>query len=66
MAREVQEETDELADCIEQISLSEQRIDRGAEILERAVLNTARTLQAATLDRSPEVTMAVWLKQSWA
>ena len=46
---------DELADCIEQVSLSEQRIDRGAEILERAVRNTARTLQAATLDRSPEV-----------
>ena len=46
---------DELADCIEQVSLSEQRIDRGAEILERAVRNTARTLQAATQDRSPEV-----------
>lgn len=46
---------DELADCIEQVSLSEQRIDQGAEILERAVRNTARTLQAATRDRSPEV-----------
>ncbi len=50
---------DELADCIEQISLSEQRIDRGAEILERAVLNTARTLQATTRDRSPEVPRSV-------
>ena len=36
---------DELADCIEHVSLSEQRIDQGAEILERAVRNTARTLQ---------------------
>ena len=46
---------DELADCIEHVSLSEQRIDQGTELLERAVRNTARTLQTATRDRSPEV-----------
>ena len=50
---------DELADCIEQVSLSEHRIDRGAEILEQAVRNTARCLQAATRDRSPEVLRGV-------
>ena len=46
---------DDLADCIEHVSLSEQRIDQGAEILERAVRNTARSLRAAAHDRAPDV-----------
>ena len=46
---------DDLADCIEHVSLSERRIDEGAEILERAVRNTARSLRAAAHDRTPDV-----------
>ncbi len=46
---------DDLADCIEHVSLSEQRIDQGAEILERAVRNTARSLRAAAHNRAPDV-----------
>ncbi len=38
---------DELADCIEHVSLSERRIEQGAEILERAVKDAAHGLRTA-------------------
>ncbi len=50
---------DDLADCIEQVSLSESKIDQGAESLERAVSDTAHALQAATRDRSLDVLAGV-------
>ena len=46
---------DDLAGCVEQVSLSEQRIAEGLEVLERAVRNSATRLRRASLDRSPEV-----------
>lgn len=46
---------DELADCVEQVSLSEQQIAEGLEVLERAVRTTAERLRRSATDRSPEV-----------
>ena len=46
---------DELTDCVEQVSLSEQRIAEGLEVLERAVRTTAERLRRSAPDRSPEV-----------
>lgn len=46
---------DMLADCVEQVSLSEQQIAEGLEVLERAVRTTAERLRRSAPDRSPEV-----------
>lgn len=46
---------DELADCVEQVSLSEQRVTEGLQVLERAVRTTAEQLRRSALHRSPEV-----------
>ena len=46
---------DSLADCVEQVSLSEQRISEGLGVLESAVRTTALRLRESACERSPEV-----------
>ena len=46
---------DDLAGCVEQVSLSEQRVAEGLEVLERAVRTTALRLRESSRDRTPEV-----------
>jgi len=50
---------DDLAGCVEQVSLSEQRIAEGLEVLERAVRTSAERLRQSSLDRSPEVLRSI-------
>lgn len=50
---------DDLAECVEQVSLSEQRIAEGLEVLERAVTTSAERLRRSSADRSPEVLRSI-------
>ena len=49
----------ELAECIEQVALSEQSIAEGLRVLEQAVSTSAERLRRAAADRSPEVLSAI-------
>ena len=61
----IQGGVDDLAECVEHVSLSEQRVRRGLDLLEDAVSVTANDLRHLTENRSPNVLheMATILRQ---